>query len=82
MDLSKAWAASWFDIDQFKSRFNRPTQYFLRIFSAYIQSTCAKRAKSARMENGQPRFTELPAEARRLYACIHIDPEEAEFRAA
>jgi hypothetical protein len=34
------------------------------------------------MENGQPGFAELPAETRRLYACLHFDAEEAEFRAA
>jgi hypothetical protein len=34
------------------------------------------------MENGQPGFAELPAEARRLYSCVHFDPEKAEFGAA
>jgi hypothetical protein len=34
------------------------------------------------MENGQPRIAELSTEARRLYARIHLDPEEAKFRVA
>src|SRR5579863_2086887 len=34
------------------------------------------------MEDGQPCFAELSAEARRLYARLHFDAEEAEFGAA
>jgi hypothetical protein len=34
------------------------------------------------MENGQPGIAELPAEARRLYACVYLDPEEAELRSS
>src|SRR5580698_6521805 len=34
------------------------------------------------MENGQPCFAELSAEARRLHARLYLDAEEAEFRAA
>ncbi len=34
------------------------------------------------MENGQPGVAELSAETRRMYSCVHFDPEEAEFGAA
>jgi len=28
------------------------------------------------MENGQPGVAELPAEARRMYSCVHFDPKK------
>jgi hypothetical protein len=34
------------------------------------------------MEDRQPGIAELPAKARRLYARIHLDSEEAEFRSS
>ena len=41
-----------------------------------------KRAQAATLEDRQPGAAELSAEARRLYARLHFDPEEAEFGAA
>src|SRR5215472_15348565 len=56
-----------------------PELVLRKFFSADIQSTCSKRAESARMENRQSGFAELPAEAWRLHSRLYIDAQEAEL---
>src|SRR5579859_8151800 len=53
-----------------------------REIRADIQSTGAQRAQAAPLENCQPGAAELSAEARRLYARVYLDSQEAELRAA
>src|SRR2546425_8834016 len=49
---------------------------------AYIQSIGAQWAQAASLEDCEPGAAELSAKTRCLHACVYIDSQEAELRAA